>query len=122
MYTKGVTLDNVTISNTLLDECPDNSALDFECDNEDVVVDGCTFKHNAGPAIEILATPNNYQPYTRNFVIRNSAFIRNNWAKNLSTFQITVPDWDKGNTPSGTIYGNRYRTHEARPSLAERET
>jgi hypothetical protein len=108
MYTRAVTLERVTISNTLLDNCPDNSALDLECDNEDVVVDGCTFAHSAGPAIEILATPGNPQPYTRNFIIRNSSFVRNNWAKKLGIFQIVVPDWDKGNTPSGKIHNNTY--------------
>jgi Right handed beta helix region len=109
MYSKGVILENVTISNTLHNECPDNSALDFECDNEDAVVDGCTFENNAGPAIEFLATPDNPNPYTRNFAIRNCTFINNNWAKKLSNSQIVVPDWDKGNTPSGRIYNNRYQ-------------
>ena len=109
MYTKGFTLSNVNISDTLLNQCPDNSALDFECDNEDAVVDGCTFENNAGPAIEILATPDNPNPYTRNIVIRNCTFINNNWAKKLGNFQISVPDWDKGNAPSGNIYDNHYR-------------
>ena len=109
MYTKGVTLQNVRISNTLLDDCPDNSALDFECDNEDALVDGCTFENNAGPAIEILATPDNPSPYTRNFVIQNCTFIGNNWAKKLGNSQIVVPDWTKGNTPNGRIQNNKYR-------------
>lgn len=109
MYTKGVTLENVTIRNTLFNDCPDNSAIDFECDNDGSVVDGCTFEKNAGPAIEILATPGNPHPYTRNFVIRNCTFIGNNWAKKLGNFQISVPDWDKGNAPSGRIYDNKFQ-------------
>ena len=109
MYSKGVTLKNVTISNTPFDPCPDNSALDFECDNEDAIVDSCTFENNAGPAIELLATPDNANPYTRNFVVRNCTFIGNNWAKKLDNFQISVPDWQKGNTPSGRIYNNKYQ-------------
>src|SRR5271170_1253401 len=109
MYSKGVTLENVTISNTPFDPCPDNSALDFECDNEDAIVDGCTFEKNAGPAIEFLATPGNANPYTRNFVVRNCTFIGNNWAKKLGNFQISVPDWQKGNTPNGSIYNNKYQ-------------
>jgi Right handed beta helix region len=109
MYSKGVTLQNVTISNTLFDPCPDNSGLDLECDNEDTVVDGCTFENNAGPAIEILATPGNANPYTRNFVIRNCKLIGNNWAKKLGNFQISVPNWQEGNTPSGRVHNNRYQ-------------
>jgi hypothetical protein len=109
MFSKGVTLQNVSISNTPLDPCPDNSGLDFECDNEDVIVDGCTFENNAGPAIEILATPGYANPYTRNFVVRNCKFIGNNWAKKIGNFQISVPDWQKGNTPSGSIHSNKYQ-------------
>ena len=109
MYTKDVTLKNVTIRNTLLNDCPDNSGLDFECDNENSVVDGCTFEKNAGPAIEILASPGNPSPYTRKFVIRNCTFLGNNWAKKLGNSQISVPDWDKGNAPIGRIYNNRFQ-------------
>ena len=109
MYSKGVTLKNVTIRNTPFDPCPDNTALDFECDNEDALVDGCTFEHNAGAAIEFLATPGNANAYTRNFIVRNCTFIGNNWAKKLDNFQISVPDWQKGNTPSGRIYNNNIR-------------
>jgi hypothetical protein len=109
MYSKGVTLKNVTISNTAFDPCPDNTALDFECDNEDTIVDGCTFENNAGPAIEFLATPDNANPYTRNFVVRNCTFVGNNWAKKIANFQISVPNWQKGNSPSGRIHNNRYK-------------
>ena len=108
MYTKGVTLENVTISNTDFNACPDNAALDLECDNEDVLVEGCRFENNAGPAIEILATPVNPNAYTRNLIIRNSSFLRNNWAKKVGTSQILVADWQKGNTPSGRIENNRF--------------
>lgn len=109
MYSKGVTLKNVTIRNTPFDPCPDNTALDFECDNEDALVDGCLFEDNAGPALEFLATPGNANAYTRNFAVRNCTFIGNNWAKKLDNFQISVPDWQKGNTPSGRIYNNKYQ-------------
>lgn len=109
MYSKGVKILNVTISNTPLNACPDNTALDFECDNEDPVVDSCTFLNNAGPAIEILATPGNKNAYTRNLVVRNCTFIGNNWAKKLGSSQIVVADWQKGNTPSGSIYNNTFQ-------------
>jgi hypothetical protein len=98
----------VTIKNTPFNHCPDNSAIDFECRNENVLVDGCSFENNAGPAIELLATPNNADPYTRNFVIRNNIFIGNNWARKLGPYQILVPDWQHGNCPIGTISDNRY--------------
>jgi hypothetical protein len=108
MYSKDVTLNNVTISNTPFNPCPDNTGLDFECDNENVTVYGCTFKNNAGPAIEILATPNNANPTTRNFVITNCRFIGNNWARKLGNHQISVANWQKGNSPTGKIYNNKY--------------
>ncbi len=72
-------------------------------------MDGCTFEHNAGAAIEFLATPGNANAYTRNFIVRNCTFIGNNWAKKLDNFQISVPDWQKGNTSSGRIYNNKYQ-------------
>ena len=109
MYSKGVTLLNVAVSNTLLNACPDNAAVDLECDNEDTLIDNCRFENNAGPAIEILATPGNANAYTRNLMVRNCTFIYNNWAKKLGTYQISVPDWVHGNAPSGRIQNNEYR-------------
>ncbi len=108
MYSKNVTVEKVTIKNTPFNPCPDNSAIDFECRNENVLVDGCSFENNAGPAIELLATPNNADPYTRNFVIRNNTFIGNNWARKLGPYQILVPDWQHGNCPTGKISNNKY--------------
>jgi hypothetical protein len=108
MYSKNVTVANVTIKNTPFNPCPDNSAIDFECRNENVLVDGCSFENNAGPAIELLATPNNTDAYTRNFVIRNNTFIGNNWARKLGNYQISVPDWQHGNCPTGKISDNKY--------------
>lgn len=109
MYSKDVTLSNVTISNMPFNPCPDNSGLDFECNNENVIVEGCTFKNNAGPAIEFLATPNNVDPSTRNFVIRNCTFLDNNWARKIGSYQVIVPNWGWGNRPIGKIYDNKYR-------------
>jgi hypothetical protein len=110
MFSRNVALKNIVISNTPFNACPDNSGIDFECDNENVTVDGCTFQNNAGPAIEILATPNYPNAYTRNLVITNCSFIGNNWAHKLgSNFQIAVPDWQRGNTPTGRIEHNTYR-------------
>jgi hypothetical protein len=108
MYSKNVTLQNVTIKNTPFNPCPDNTAVDFECRNENILIEGCSFENNAGPAIEILATPNNVDPYTRNFIIRNSIFIGNNWARKLGNYQISVPDWQRGNCPTGKISDNKY--------------
>jgi hypothetical protein len=108
MYSKDVTLSNVTISDTPFNPCPDNTGLDFECNNENVAIDNCTFKNNAGPAIEILATPNNPNPATRNFVIKNCTFINNNWARKLGSQQISVANWQQGNRPTGKIYNNKY--------------
>jgi hypothetical protein len=108
MYSKNVTLQNVTIKNTPFNPCPDNAAVDFECRNENIVIDSCSFENNAGPAIEILATPNNVNPYTHNFIIRNCNFIENNWARKLGNCQISVPDWQRGNCPTGHISDNKY--------------
>jgi hypothetical protein len=108
MYTKDVSLINVTINDTPFNPCPDNTALDFECDNEDVMVDGCTFKNNAGPAIEVLATPGYANATTRNFVIRNCTFINNNSSHKVGNHQIEVANWVQGNRPTGKIYNNKY--------------
>lgn len=113
MYSKNVTLRNVTIRDTVFNACPDNAGLDFECNNDTVRVEGCTFIGNAGPAIEVLATPENANPYTRNLTIRNCSFEGNNWARKQGegqvNAQISVPDWDRGNRPTGRIVGNRYK-------------
>jgi hypothetical protein len=108
MFSKDVTLNNVTISDTPFNACPDNTGLDFECDNEDVIVDGCTFKNNAGPAIELLATPGYPNATTRNFIIRNCTFLNNNSAHKLGKNQIQVANWVQGNRPTGKIYNNQY--------------
>ncbi len=109
MYSKDVVLRNLTIRETPFNPCPDNAGLDFECDNENMLVEGCTFQNNAGPAIEVLATPDNFNPYTRNLVIRNNTFLGNNSARKIGRSQISVPDWTHGNMPTGAIYNNRYR-------------
>ena len=114
MYSKNVTLRNVTILDTPFNACPDNAGLDFECNNDTMLVEGCAFIGNAGPAIEVLATPGNATPYTRHLTIRNCTFEGNNWARKQGhegqiNAQISVPDWDRGNRPTGLIVGNRYK-------------
>ena len=113
MYSKNVTLRNVTIRDTVFNACPDNAGLDFECNNEIVLVENCTFLQNAGPAIEVLATPGNANPFTRGLTVRNCSFEGNNWARKqgsgMMNAQISVRDWDRGNRPTGLIAGNRYK-------------
>ena len=86
----------------------DEGGVDFEAGGENCLVDRCTFRNNAGAAIEVLGLRS---PQARNTHIRNCRFDRNNVATKLGPAEIFV--WGGSTDPSivcssGRIEGNGY--------------
>jgi hypothetical protein len=86
----------------------DEGGIDFENRGNGCLIDRCTFKNNAGAAIEVLGLKS---PQTTNIEIRNSRFIQNNTAKKLGPAEVFV--WGRVRDPSvccstGTVQGNGY--------------
>ncbi|MCL5269009.1 MAG: right-handed parallel beta-helix repeat-containing protein, partial [bacterium] len=82
--------------------------IDFEARGDGIIVDNCTFENNAGAGIEVLGLRS---PQPVNVTIRNSRFIKNNWANKLGPSEIYV--WGKKKDPkvccsTGTIENNAY--------------
>ncbi len=65
----------------------DEGGVDFESGGEGILVDRCTFRRNAGAAIEVLGL---YTPQARNLHFRECRFDRNNWANNLGPSEIYI--------------------------------
>ena len=88
---------------------PDQGGIDFEAQGENCLVDRCTFRNNAGAAIEVLGLRS---PQTRNVHIRACKFDRNNWSFKNGPAEIQV--WGSSSTgediacSNGRIEGNGY--------------
>ena len=88
---------------------PDQGGIDFEAQGENCLVACCTFRNNAGAAIEVLGLRS---PQTRNGQIRACKFDRNNWAYKNGPAEIQV--WGSPATSAdvacsnGRIEGNGY--------------
>ena len=88
---------------------PDQGGIDFEAQGENCLVARCTFRNNAGAAIEVLGLRS---PQTRNVQIRACKFDRNNWAYKNGPAEIQV--WGSPATSAdvacsnGRIEGNGY--------------
>ena len=88
---------------------PDQGGIDFEASGENCLVDRCTFRNNAGAAIEVLGLRS---PQTRNVHIRGCKFDRNNWSYKNGPAEIQV--WGSPGTgedvacSNGLIDGNGY--------------
>ena len=88
---------------------PDQGGIDFEAQGENCLIDRCTFRNNAGAAIEVLGLRS---PQTRNVWIRGCRFDRNNWAYKNGPAEIQV--WGSPGTSAevacsnGRIEGNGY--------------
>ena len=88
---------------------PDQGGVDFEAQGENCLVARCTFRNNAGAAIEVLGLRS---PQTRNVQIRACKFDRNNWAYKNGPAEIQV--WGSPATSAdvacsnGRIEGNGY--------------
>jgi len=86
----------------------DEGGIDFEAGGEGCLVDRCTFRNNAGAAIEMLGLKS---PQTPNVEIANSRFDRNNVAHKLGPSEIFI--WGGSRDPaiccsSGLIHDNGY--------------
>ena len=86
----------------------DEGGIDFEAGGENCLIDRCTFRNNAGAAIEVLGLRS---PQARNTHIRNCRFDRNNVARKLGPAEIFV--WGGSTDPSivcssGLVEGNGY--------------
>ncbi len=86
----------------------DEGGIDFEAGGEGCLVDRCTFRNNAGAAIEMLGLKS---PQTPNVEIARSRFDRNNVANKLGPSEIFI--WGGSKDPaiccsSGLIRDNGY--------------
>ena len=66
---------------------PDEGGIDFEANGENCLVEACTFRNNAGAAIEVLGLG---APQTRNVHIRHCKFDRDNFAHKNGPCEIQV--------------------------------
>lgn len=86
----------------------DEGGIDFEAGGEGCLIDRCTFRNNAGAAIEMLGLKS---PQTPNVEIAGSRFDRNNVARKLGPSEIFI--WGGSRDPaiccsSGLIRDNGY--------------
>jgi hypothetical protein len=86
----------------------DQGGIDFEAGGDGNLIDACTFRNNAGAAIEVLGLRS---PQTRNIEIVNSRFDRNNVADKLGPSEIFI--WGGSQDPdiccsNGIIHNNGY--------------
>ena len=86
----------------------DEGGIDFENSGDGCLVDRCTFRNNAGAAIEMLGLKS---PQTRNVEIVGSRFDRNNVAHKLGPSEIYI--WGRSASPevccsTGLIRDNGY--------------
>lgn len=87
---------------------PDEGGIDFEAAGDNYLVDRCTFRNNAGPAIEVLGF---MITQAHNIHIRNSRFDRNNVCKKLGPTEIFIGGGDGNHTvwcSTGSVVGNGY--------------
>ncbi len=66
---------------------PDQGGIDFEAGGENCLVENCTFRNNAGAAIEVLGLRS---PQTRNVHIRRCKFDRDNYSRKNGPAEIQV--------------------------------
>jgi len=86
----------------------DEGGIDFEAGGDGCLIDRCTFRNNAGAAIEVLGLKS---PQARNVEIANSRFILNNIANKLGPSEIFI--WGGSRDPeiccsTGLIRDNGY--------------
>ena len=79
----------------------DEGGIDFESSGENCLVDECTFRNNAGAAIEVLGFG---AGQTRNIHIRRCKFDRNNWARRCGPAEVFV--WGDKDTPADIACSN----------------
>ena len=80
---------------------PDQGGIDFENDGENCLIEECTFRNNAGAAIEVLGL---VSPQTRNVHIRRCRFDRNNTSRKNGPSEIQV--WGESDAPRSVACSN----------------
>ena len=88
--------------------CADEGGIDFECGGENYLLDGLTFRNNAGAAIEVLGL---ISPQAKNIHIRNCKFDHDNRMRKNGPAEIAVWGGTKDRhvvCSSGLIEGNGY--------------
>ena len=80
---------------------PDEGGIDFEWGGENCLVENCTFRNNAGAAIEVLGLRS---PQTRNVHIRRCKFDRDNHARRNGPAEIQI--WGGPRTPRDIACSN----------------
>ncbi len=96
----GLVIENCHFVNQPDSGSHDQGGIDFEAWGRGCVVDRCTFRNNAGAAIEVLGLT---RPQIRDVEIARSRFIRNNWARKLGPAEIFI--W--GRSPSRDVVCSR---------------
>ncbi len=86
-YNDGLEIRNSHFLNQPDSGSSDEGGIDFEAGGDNCLIDGCTFRNNAGAAIEVLGL---MSPQARNTHIRRSRFDRNNWKNILGPSEIFV--------------------------------
>ena len=87
----------------------DQGCIDFETHGDNCVIDRCTFRNNAGSAIEVLGLKT---PQARNVRISRCRFDRNNWSHKNGPSEVSV--WGRVTTDrevacsNGIIEDNGY--------------
>lgn len=87
---------------------PDEGGIDFEAGGDNYLVDHCTFRNNAGPAIEVLGF---MITQAHNIHIRNSRFDRNNHKRKLGPTEIFISGGDGNHDvwcSTGSVLSNGY--------------
>jgi len=107
---QGLIIRNCTFRNLPDSGSHDEGGIDFEARGDGCLIDRCTFENNAGAAVEVLGLRS---PQPQNVEIRNSRFIKNNWAQKLGPAEIYI--WGKARPQdpnvccsTGAIHGNGY--------------
>ncbi|MGI5924056.1 MAG: LamG-like jellyroll fold domain-containing protein [Lentisphaeria bacterium] len=106
--TNGLIIRNCHFLNQPDSGSHDQGGIDFEAGGDGNLIDRCTFRNNAGAAIEVLGLRS---PQTRNVEITNSRFDRNNVAHKLGPAEIYI--WGGSQDPivccsNGIIHNNGY--------------
>lgn len=107
-FNHGLVVRNCHFLNIRDSGVPDQGGIDFEAGGENVIVEGCTFRNNAGAAIEVLGLSS---PQVRNLQIRGCRFDRNNHTLKHVPSEVFV--WGRRKernvlVSNGLISGNGY--------------
>jgi hypothetical protein len=96
-------IDSCIFKNTPDSKAHDQCAIDFEDNNDGIVVTNCVFENNAGAAFEFLAI-GVYNRTSQNVEIKNSTFIKNNWAHKFTPAEIEFPSGTSGTVVRDNVY------------------